>query len=223
MVNQYIIEGELGRGVHGKVRLARDTETGDTVAVKIVERESRKKLGGGSGGLAFQARFDRQRSDRADPDPDPPIPPADYGFPPTTPGDLKGKTKVASSGADNNQATDDDKDNDNQLPPFSPSTRFAPLPSVPRSPAASIRLGRWADSGPSRPTYADKEAEKQRLKDREKARKALLWTTDQKVRREIAIMKKCSHENVVRLREVIDDPHSKKIFMGKCQGWHTWD
>ncbi|KAN0061183.1 hypothetical protein ACQY0O_006918 [Thecaphora frezii] len=55
--------------------------------------------------------------------------------------------------------------------------------------------------------------ERQREKEREKAKKALLWTTDQKVRREIAIMKKCSHQNVVRLREVIDDPQSKKIFM----------
>ncbi|PWN37642.1 kinase-like protein, partial [Meira miltonrushii] len=104
MINQYVIEDELGRGVHGKVRLARDTETGEKVAVKIVEREGKKRLG-----------------------------------------------------------------------------------------------------APSR----DQELERQR----EKERKRLLWTTDQKVKREIAIMKKLAHENIVRLKEVIDDPASKKVFM----------
>ncbi|KAL7271449.1 hypothetical protein RUND412_005793 [Rhizina undulata] len=34
-----------------------------------------------------------------------------------------------------------------------------------------------------------------------------------KVRREIAILKKCRHENVVRLLEVIDDPQSKKVYL----------
>lgn len=34
-----------------------------------------------------------------------------------------------------------------------------------------------------------------------------------KLRREIAILKKCRHPNVVRLREVIDSPQSKKIYL----------
>lgn len=36
-----------------------------------------------------------------------------------------------------------------------------------------------------------------------------------RLKREIAILKKCRHPNVVRLREVIDSPASKKIFMGE--------
>lgn len=38
---------------------------------------------------------------------------------------------------------------------------------------------------------------------------------DEKVKQEIAIMKRIHHPNVVQLREVIDDIRSKKIFMGK--------
>ena len=37
--------------------------------------------------------------------------------------------------------------------------------------------------------------------------------SDEKVRREIAILKKCRHPNVVRLIEVIDDPASKKVYL----------
>ena len=37
---------------------------------------------------------------------------------------------------------------------------------------------------------------------------------EQKIRREIAILKKCAHPHVVRLREVIDDPASRKIYLG---------
>lgn len=33
------------------------------------------------------------------------------------------------------------------------------------------------------------------------------------MRREIAILKKCVHPHVVRLREVIDDPASDKIYL----------
>jgi SNF1-activating kinase 1 len=40
-------------------------------------------------------------------------------------------------------------------------------------------------------------------------------TTEDKIRREIAIMKKCHHPHVVQLREVIDDPHNKRIFLGE--------
>lgn len=40
--------------------------------------------------------------------------------------------------------------------------------------------------------------------------------TESKIRREIAIMKKCTHQNLVHLLEVIDDPASKKVYLGTC-------
>lgn len=38
-------------------------------------------------------------------------------------------------------------------------------------------------------------------------------STEEKVRREIAILKKCSHPNVVKLIEVLDDMRSRKIYL----------
>lgn len=43
IINQYEIIDELGRGVHGKVKLARDLQEGLEVAIKIVQRYSKKK------------------------------------------------------------------------------------------------------------------------------------------------------------------------------------
>lgn len=34
------------------------------------------------------------------------------------------------------------------------------------------------------------------------------------IKREIAILKKCRHPNVVYLHQVIDDPHNEKIYLG---------
>lgn len=44
LINRYRIEGNLGRGVHGKVKLGRNVETGEYVAIKIVDRTPRKRL-----------------------------------------------------------------------------------------------------------------------------------------------------------------------------------
>jgi len=88
-INKYEIIDEIGRGSHGKVKLGRDLQNGEFVAIKIIERNSRPRLG---------------------------------------------------------------------------------------------------RAGPKN----DKE---------------------EKVRREIAILKKCRHDNVVRLIEVIDDPASKKVYL----------
>jgi len=46
LVNHYEVLDELGRGVHGKVKLGRNLETGETVAIKIIDRYSkRRRLG----------------------------------------------------------------------------------------------------------------------------------------------------------------------------------
>lgn len=42
-INQYEVINEIGRGVHGKVKLARSLETGDYVAIKIIQRFSKKR------------------------------------------------------------------------------------------------------------------------------------------------------------------------------------
>ncbi|KAI9143821.1 kinase-like domain-containing protein [Paraphysoderma sedebokerense] len=52
MINKYLIIKELGRGSHGKVKLARDTENGMEVAIKIVEKTTRhRRLGFGTTNL----------------------------------------------------------------------------------------------------------------------------------------------------------------------------
>ncbi|KAM0285814.1 hypothetical protein ACHAQH_001276 [Verticillium albo-atrum] len=46
LINQYEVIEEIGRGMHGKVKLARNLETGDNVAIKIIPRYSkRRRLG----------------------------------------------------------------------------------------------------------------------------------------------------------------------------------
>lgn len=44
MINQYMFLHELGRGVHGKVKLAVSSETRENVAIKIVRKQPKKKL-----------------------------------------------------------------------------------------------------------------------------------------------------------------------------------
>ena len=41
------------------------------------------------------------------------------------------------------------------------------------------------------------------------------------VNREIAILKKCWHPNVVRLREVIDNPDMKKVYLSTSYVFHA--
>lgn len=46
-----------------------------------------------------------------------------------------------------------------------------------------------------------------------------LGSLEQKIRKEIAIMKKCRHGHIVRLLEVIDDKLNDRIYMGKPPPW----
>ncbi|CAE6400023.1 unnamed protein product [Rhizoctonia solani] len=106
-INQYEVGNEIGRGMHGKVRVGRNAQTGEIVAIKVVERNPRK-------GRNISQALRRAQASRD-----------------------------AGAGGD--------------------------VPHV--------------------------------------------SSTETKIRREIAIMKKCHHENVVRLLEVIDDESNKKIFL----------
>ncbi|CAE6426478.1 unnamed protein product [Rhizoctonia solani] len=104
-INQYEVGKEIGRGMHGKVRVGHNVQTGEIVAIKVVERNPRK-------GRNISQALRRAQAAR----------------------DASGDAPHVSS-------------------------------------------------------------------------------TEAKIRREIAIMKKCHHENVVRLLEVIDDESNKKIFL----------
>lgn len=83
-------------------------------------------------------------------------------------------------------------------------------------------LGRWSTDRDDRDPNASFDEEMQ-LNESIEPSAALARThssrkrpivMDEKVKQEIAIMKRCNHEHVVQLREVIDDRRSKKVFMG---------
>lgn len=123
MINQYMIIRELGRGTHGKVKLAFDTITGEYYAIKVIDKESRDR----------RLRYTRHPNMKAvSPD-----------------GKQTGKNK--------------------------------------------------------------KKGEQRRLQSRGYLR--IDFDKMEKVKREIAILKKCRHPNVVRLREVIDDAHARRIYL----------
>ena len=44
-INNYEILGDIGSGVHGKVKKAKDSENGQIVAIKIINRVTKKRLG----------------------------------------------------------------------------------------------------------------------------------------------------------------------------------
>lgn len=213
--------------------MARDTDIGEKVAVKIVEREGRKRLGGGTAGnwgrgatlgrdKEKERRSERERKEAEDRRLE-----EERASSLATSIELKGKGRDLSE----HQDQDPERTFQHQVGiPSSPTTRFITPTTPTKSPSSSnlnsrassqglaARYGRWGGGTPSRPTYADKELERaEKSKEKERAKRSMLWTTDKKVKREIAIMKKCSHENVVMLKEVIDDPQSKKIFMGELR------
>ncbi|KAJ3327523.1 hypothetical protein HDU76_011645, partial [Blyttiomyces sp. JEL0837] len=112
MINKYMVVREIGRGCHGKVKLCVDVETGESYAIKIVEKHARRR---------FQSRF------------------------------ALSQRLAANNGGD--------------------------------SSSSAITNG---------------EAMNPQL---------------EKIKKEIAILKKVNHPNVVGLHEVIDDPQAEKIYL----------
>ncbi|KAK3314764.1 hypothetical protein B0H66DRAFT_321517 [Apodospora peruviana] len=60
LINHYEIIEELGRGMHGKVKLARNLETGDNVAIKIIPRFSKKRRLGKVTAMSTQDKSKRE-------------------------------------------------------------------------------------------------------------------------------------------------------------------
>lgn len=59
-INSYEIIEELGRGMHGKVKLARNLETGEFVAIKIIPRFSKKRRLGKVTAMSTQDKSKRE-------------------------------------------------------------------------------------------------------------------------------------------------------------------
>lgn len=134
IINQYMILKELGRGVHGKVKLCKDMESGQFVAIKIVEKNSSRR------GMGSRFSFHHRLS-------------------------------VSSQAAVASQSIGSNVD-----PGESSSSGVG---------GSAISL---ACMPPLNPHY-------------------------EKIRKEIAILKKCNHPNVVLLKEVIDDPAAEKTYL----------
>ncbi|KAH8892001.1 kinase-like protein [Thozetella sp. PMI_491] len=60
LINHYEIIDELGRGMHGKVKLARNLETGENVAIKIIPRFSKKRRLGKVTAMSTQDKSKRE-------------------------------------------------------------------------------------------------------------------------------------------------------------------
>lgn len=163
LVNQYLILDELGRGQHGKVRLARDVNDG----TYWVRRLSAARIM-----FASSSRANNQRA---------PLLSSTFTF-----------------AGDQDHKPQSQKEALGILFIRSRPARVSPSPEgeqVRRRPAR--RLARDLPERFYRPlTFT-------RLLSR--------------LRKEIAILKKLRHEHVVRLREVIDAPSSKYIFLGELR------
>ncbi|CAK4009601.1 Serine threonine- kinase ssp1 [Lecanosticta acicola] len=73
-----------------------------------------------------------------------------------------------------------------------------------------VKLGRDLTSSKEAPTYVAIKIVERFSKRRKLGR---LGTTEDKVKKEVAILKKARHPNVVALLEVIDDPSRKKVYI----------
>lgn len=156
---RYARVAELGKGVHGKVWLCEDTETGEFYAIKSVNREDRRNKSLKRSQAEAQAKIRAQElEDEAE-----------------LKEELERRRKIERENNPNASFDEEMQLND--------------------------------------PIEVDQPTEKELA--RKKSALVRKTMMDEKVKQEIAIMKRIHHPNVVQLREVIDDIRSKKIFMGE--------
>jgi serine/threonine protein kinase len=186
--------------VHGRVWLCEDTETGDFYAIKCVNRENRKTIKSLKRSQA-EAEAARRRV---------------YGLPEHDEEELGGSPKgsreeLRSSRAPSHgrkSATSLDRQGQNRGGPGKSSEHLERHEDGgDRSFDAQNGLDHDHDAND------DSLASLQRRLSEQRKKRPIVM--DEKVKQEIAIMKRCHHEHVVQLREVIDDRRSKKIFMGE--------
>ncbi|CAG8434112.1 5300_t:CDS:2 [Diversispora eburnea] len=60
IINKYMLVKELGRGVHGKVKLGQNLESGEWVAIKIVDRVTRRRLGSRNNDLTNEQKIRKE-------------------------------------------------------------------------------------------------------------------------------------------------------------------
>ncbi|KAJ1927531.1 hypothetical protein IWQ60_002835 [Tieghemiomyces parasiticus] len=168
MVNQYMLLRDIGRGCHGRVKLAVDITTGQHYAIKIIDKAQ--------GARRLSARW------TSSPNTTPWEPPPSL-LPPHVPTAATSVSRTRS------------------VHTASSAYRYQGFPH------ASSPLG----NGPSPPAFPV-----HRSLSRPPSRNAPPTTTPgptDKIRKEIAVLKKCCHPHIVRLYEVIDDPAARKIYL----------
>lgn len=163
---RYARVAELGKGVHGKVWLCEDTDTGEFFAIKSVNREDR-----------------RNRS-------------------------LKREQAEAQAKARAQALEDEAELREEEERQRRKQRERANNPNASFDEEMQLNESFDVDEHSDSKAIANKELARQKSA----IRKTMM---DEKVKQEIAIMKRIHHPNVVQLREVIDDIRSKKIFMGK--------
>lgn len=175
--------------MHGRVWLCEDTDTREFFAIKSVNRENRKNKSLKRSQAEAAEATRRQRFAQGQNDD---LYSNDYYY---------GENNEEVSAATNSTA------------PQSENDEASPPQALPRSLEGHQRTQREIENSFDEKMQLNSppKSEFDRPLQGYKKRPIVM---DEKVKQEIAIMKRVHHPNVVQLREVIDDRRSKKIFMG---------
>ncbi|GAA5925625.1 hypothetical protein JCM3775_001458 [Rhodotorula graminis] len=189
MVNQYVRLKTIGQGSHGKVWLC--AEPSDDVD----DDELREEALGGGGGDDVRRRSSTasavQRQRRGSEDPH-----AAAGAGPGAGGDGRGSRRRPRTATERWEADID-----------AGRVRYCAIKSVARDGPGGAKGHRSLRLAAQSKASATSGSRKQ------SSQGSGGIGADDKVKREVAIMKRLDHPNIVRLKEVIDDVKSRKVFM----------